>query len=283
MKKKAGRQAPIRETVRQAEPCLGCTLYMHLLEVTVCHMPQQNSHPNTEHCYGSSTHLSVRWSVSMRPDRCIRLRLGQVPSVTTRPKPAFPSSLLLLHHPCMCHTLLLTCNAHATYMQLKGNLQAAHVQHMPSTKPSGKLCRCCNGGQMLSKQAASTVPAATEGCSCCCGHCDTREELRDEPVDVDDTAGNQGVVALVLTRELVALPLGAPLLCFLTAPCHTTHLRLQLREMDVRLEVRICTVHTLRVLPDCIVCCTLTPTCDLGLNRYRIRDSTRSLRVASCV
>lgn len=54
--------------------------------------------------------------------------------------------------------------------------------------------------------------------------------LCSEPVHVNDSPRDQGVVALVLIWELVALPLGAPLLCLLIPPCHTTHFRSQLRE-----------------------------------------------------
>ena len=41
---------------------------------------------------GGKRYLSVKWSVSMKPDRCILRRSGQLPSVSTRASPSFFSS-----------------------------------------------------------------------------------------------------------------------------------------------------------------------------------------------
>lgn len=46
------------------------------------------------------------------------------------------------------------------------------------------------------------------------------------PVDVDDAARDQGVVALVLIWKLVSLSPGAALFRLIT-PCHTSSFRLQ--------------------------------------------------------
>lgn len=94
------------------------------------------------------THLSVRWSLSMRPERCMRLRAGQVPSVITRPKPAAPSSLPILHH---THACVKRCCQHAACMQLT----------CPICKPK---CPCCCKDPELPMYCRYRVRVLGAGC-----------------------------------------------------------------------------------------------------------------------